>query len=39
MESASFINVIGDLLKRQACHPEASSCCYVEQNGYKWVLF
>lgn len=26
-------------LKRQACHPKASSCCYVEQNGYKWVLF
>lgn len=26
-------------LKRQPCHPKASSCCYVEQNGYKWVLF
>lgn len=26
-------------LKRQVCHSGDSSCCYVEQNGYKWVLF
>ena len=26
-------------LKRQVCHSRDSSCCYVEQNGYKWVLF
>lgn len=26
-------------IKRKLCHSRDSSCCYGEQNGYKWVLF